>query len=979
MNASPADVTGPMANLHLGRSKKKRPTRAYHSINSPQPTPPVPNGIDQPYANGYGSTLTELQPQGMPQIGNATGYPDPINGLTSLQGLGNAQPAHASVSVDISNPMQMAQQESVVELSLAAARYAKQKEFSTPLYAEDGSSAGYQSFLSFQNVVPPLAGTQYHAIDQGTAVPKFIRSTMYNVPESENLRRATKLPVAVTVRPFAPLLASEDPVPVVDMTTLGAYGATDESDVGPPRCNRCRAFINPCMKFTNTSCFTCNICQFSNNTVPQEYTSPIDMMTHERIDRLERPELHKGVYDIILPKYYNVGGKDSEPQGLHHVFLIDVCHQSITSKLPVLIADALRAAIFDYLKDTGDLQEEVALKFKFAIILFDQKMQFFNLSSKLDSAQLVISPDLEDPFVPFTEGLFVDPQECAAQIEDALNKLEGLCNSNVMNDSETCISVALRSAMLCLENVGGGKITAVLSTLSAWGPGRSELTAQRTVGRNPLAEMEKTMYSPSNKYYQLLAKDMIAQNVALDVFAVAKTPVDMANLGWLASITGGYAHKFADFRAERDGRTFTSKIYNSVHKTVGYQGLFKLRCSTGLNVSQYYGFPTSTDSGIVGYSNPGQLDPVVPVLTEDQTFTVLLEYEGVLKTNLDCHFQASVLYTDLHGVRKLRVINLVTSVGERLNDVFTFVDQETMAITILRESLSFVGKQLIADLRNSINEKVVDVFAHYRAMSEQNRHSSVSKSNEFLFPDSMKHFALFVLAIIKTKAMRDSTSISDDLRLCDLYEMMFMPMDRLVYHLCPALVEVHSLQEDDCMVLEDEANVDFFIKVPEYKPLSARTTESSVYILCNGTSVFVRIHPDSNLHLLKDLFGDHIESYQDIDRDLDCFPELSTRISQQVRNLVKFFHMNIIGSSLISDNAIIIARDGIDSTFHLYSECLIEDKLPSKTVNTSPNYVEFLGSVHKAVNVKLASDKNTKKDLETTHVNETLAQRYIHF
>lgn len=979
MNTSPADVTAPMANLQLGRSKKKRALRAYHNINASQPAPSAHNGLDLVGTNGYGNHLAGLQPQGIPaQIGNATGYPDPGHGISPIGAPGQGQPPvnNSSVSVNISNPVQMAQQPPSVELSLGAARYANQKEFSTPLFAEDGSSAGFQSFLSFQNVVPPLAGTQYHAVDQGTAVPKFIRSSMYNVPESENMRRATKLPMAVTVRPFAPLLASEDPVPVVDMSTLGTYGATDDSDIGPPRCNRCRTFINPCMKFTDATRFQCNICQFPNNRVPQEYSAPINMNTHERFDRLERPELHKGVYDIILPKYYNVGGKDTEAKGLHHVFLIDVCHQSIIQQIPTLIADALRAAIFDYQNDTGDL--EAALKFKFAIILFDQKLQFFNLSSTLESAQLVISPDLEDPFVPFVEGLFADPNECATQIEDALNKIEGLCNNpNVLNDSETCISVALRSAMMCLDQVGGGKITAVLSTLSTWGPGRSVLNAQRTVGRDQQDEKEKL--SPSNKYYQLLAKEMIDKNVALDVLAVTDKPVDMANLGWLASVSGGNAYKFLHFRPTRDSRTFTSKVYNSVHKTVGYQGLFKLRCSTGLNVLQYYGFPTGKDSGIVGYSEPSLPDPAIPVLTEDQSFTVLLEYDGVLKTNLDCHFQASVLYTDPHGVRKLRVINLVTSVSERLNDVFTFIDQEAVTTAILRDTLSFVGQQLIVDLRKSVNEKIVDVFAHYRAMSEQNHHASVTKGQTFVFPNSMKHFALYMLAIIKTKALRDAPSVSDDVRLCDLYNMMFMPIDRLVYHLYPALVEVHSLQENDCMVIEDEANINFFINVPEFKSLTVRETVNSVYILCDGTTVYVRVHPESNVHLLKDLFGDQVESYRDIDLDLDCFPELPTRISQQVRNLVKFFHMNFIGSSLINDNSIVIARDQLDVAFHLYSECLIEDKFPSKTLNTLPDYYDFLASVHNAVNVKLASDKNTKKDLETTHVNETLAQRYIHF
>lgn len=979
MNTSPAELATPMANLNLEKPKKKQTRRAYGMNSHLMSSVPVTVNATRVDQNLYG---TGQAPYGTPipqggTIGSSHGYNSGAQLYTNVDG-------HAPVplkdstqgSVNISNPVQMAKEQNL-ELSLAAARYACQAEFCMPLYADSGEPLGYKTFMSFQNVVPPMAGTQYRAVDQGTAIPKFIRSTMYNIPESENLRRGTKLPVAITVRPFAPLLPSEDPVPVVDMSRLGELQARDELDIGPPRCNRCRTFINPSMVFTSAGRFTCNICQFPNNSVPQEYACTIDPTTGCRLDREQRPELSKGVYDIVLPTYYKSGGKPCQAQGFHHVFLIDISHQSIIQQLPMAISDALRAAIFDYQNEDTELDEErEPSKFKFAILLFDKSIHYFNLSSQLESAEEAISPDLDDPFVPFFEGLFADPQRCASQIEDALNKLENCGSESSFNDSEPCFAAAVRAATMCLEQVGGGKISAVLSTMPTWGPGRSEVESLRTVGRS-LVEFEKKMLAPSNKYYLLLAKDMVVQNVALDVFAIADTPVDMANIGWLASLTGGSVHKWVNYSAVRDGKSFSDKIYNSVHKTVGFQGLFKLRCSTGLQVQQYYGFPTGNDSGIVGYSNPSLLDPIIPVLTEDQAFTVLLEYDGVLQTRFDCHFQASFLYTDSQGIRKLRVVNLVTSVSERLQDVFTFVDQESVATAVLRDALSFVGKELLSDLRKSINEKIVDIFAHYRLMSQLNH--IVGSSKEFVFPNSMKNFALFVLAIVKTKALRDSASIPTDLRLCDLYEMMFMPIDRLSYHLCPALVELHSLLDDEGMVLEDDVNIDYYIKVPEYKMLSERATENSVYVLCNGSAVYVRIHPETNIVLLKDLFGDHVQSYKDIDPSLDCLPELLTHISQQSRNLVKFFHRNIIGSGSMDDLSIVIARDGMDAACHTYKENLVEDRLPSRTVNTAPSYVEFLSSVHMAVNVQVQNDKATRKDMETVHLNDTLAQRMVPF
>lgn len=986
------DVSAGVQNLSLSK-KKKRPQRAFHNIQSGLPSPALPSpGFSPTPQTGYFTPsqppTASFQSPGLPAFGlpfksptqnfhaeSPMPFPAPAPAFAApgpTFGAPAASPTHPmETAVHVPNPPFDEQ----AELSLSSARHLHQREYTSPVHDQTLNASYYKSFLLFQNIVPPFAGTQYHSVDQGTATPKHIRATMYNVPESEALRRSTRLPMAVTIRPFAPLLPTEEPVPTVDLSTLGETSYTDPLDVGPPRCRRCRTYMNPAMTHTYHGKFTCNVCQFPNNTVPPEYISSMNPMTNQRLDRDERPELHKGVYDIIVPKFYNVGGADKPARELHHVFLVDISQYSINKQLPVLVADAIRATTFNY----DDYDDNAASsKRKFAIILFDKSMHFYNLSPHLESAQISVSPDLDDPFVPFHEGLFADPEASRLVIEDALNNLELLCNSNTLYDTEPCFSVACRTAAMCLDLVGGGKITAILSTLPSWGPGGSKLKENRNIGRNPTAEVEKKLYSADNEYYKLLAKDLIDQNVGLDVFAVANTTVDVSNIGWLASVTGGCMYKWSNFFFERDGRLLTSQIVNSVKKCAGYQGQLKLRCSNGLQVSQYYGFPSGSESGIVGIAS-GTQDPVVPVLGEDQTFTVLLEYDGTLNTKYDCHFQAALLYTDPQGVRKVRVINLVLAVSERLEDVFNFVDQDSVVTAIVRDTLSFVGKELISELRNSINEKLVDIFTQYRVMSENDHNRNRTMTNQLILPDSLKHIPAFVLSFIKSKALRDSTSVPVDTRLCDVYEMLNMPVERLVFRLYPALVELHSLTEDECVILEDVENTSQFIKLPEYKPLTAASLENGVYILCDGTTVYVRIHPDANKFLVKDLFGEHIETVDDIDPLIDSLPELPTHISQQARNLVKYFQKDIIGSYSIGGSAIQIVRDGIDGSTQQFRECLVEDKLPSKTINTSPGLPEFLTTLHKAIKVKLESVKKVQNSSTAQHTNDTLAQRMLHF
>lgn len=992
------------------KTKKKRSARAYHTdltsapiSNSaspapPQYIPPIHQSLSQAHVDPYTpvnstfpndvaynvSPYTPGQPAYPPtptaHVGSGLGV---ANGFTSTNGVGinpaGATPNATAATINANG------YDGANDLSLSNARYLNQLEYNTVF---DPENPAYNSFLTFHNVVPPLAGTQFHVIDQGSASSKFIRPTMYNVPENEQLRAATKLPVAVTVRPFAPLLLTEEPIPVVDMSKLGAPESSDPMDIGPPRCRRCRTYMNPFMQHSNHNTFVCNICQFPNNTVPMDYTSMLNPSNNQRIDRDIRPELHKGTYDIIVPKQYNVGGPATENNEIHHIFLIDVSEQSVKHLLPTLVADAIRATIYnlDSYDEEDNQDDQISQKKtfqgRFALITFDKRLQFYNLSPSLDSTQITVSADLEDPFIPFHDGLFADPEESRLAIEDALNHLESLSNDDTFAEPEPCFAAACRYAISCLEGVGGGKITSVLSTLPSWGPGSLKYKDNRAVGRTPSPEVEERIFLPDNEYYKLLAKDFIAQNIGLDVLVVSPLAVDLSNIGWLSSVTGGSVFKMSNFNFERDGRNFTSKFINSVRKTTGYQGQFKLRCSNGLQVSQYYGTSSSvSELSVVGSSVP---DPIIPTLNEDQTFTILLQYDGSLNTKFDCHFQAAFLYTDNQGIRKVRVINLVLAVSERLEDVFRFVDQDSVVTTIVRDTLSFIGKQPLTDLRDSVNEKLVDIYAHYRVLSEYGHNRNRTLSKQLIFPESLKHLALYMLAFIKTKAIKESGSIQADTRLNEIFQLLTMPIERLAYKLYPALIELHSLGDDEGLIPHGPENPHKFLNLPKFKELSVQQLQFGVYILCDGDNVYVWIHQNANVLLIKDLFGEEIETVQDINPLLDELPELPTDISQQARNLVEYFQTHIIGSASVGKGSIIVIREGIDKSEETFKELLVEDRSRGAIAASSgPSYTDYITSLHKAIKIKLDNDKSSHKVRDSVsaaeHHPDTLAQRYIQF
>ncbi|GMG30243.1 unnamed protein product [[Candida] boidinii] len=64
--------------------------------------------------------------------------------------------------------------------------------------------------------------------------------SMYNVPSTTQLREATKVPLGLFVRPFAPCDAEKgEQVPDADFREIGMV----------PRCRRCRTYVNPATQF----------------------------------------------------------------------------------------------------------------------------------------------------------------------------------------------------------------------------------------------------------------------------------------------------------------------------------------------------------------------------------------------------------------------------------------------------------------------------------------------------------------------------------------------------------------------------------------------------------------------------------------------------------------------------------------------------------------------------------------------------------
>lgn len=225
-------------------------------------------------------------------------------------------------------------------------------------------------YPTMERHVPPPAAIPFVAHDQGNSSPKYARLTLNNIPSTSDFLSSTGLPLGLVLQPLARLDPGEQPIPVIDF-----------GESGPPRCRRCRTYINPFMVFrAGGNKFVCNMCTFPNE-VPPEYYAPLDP-SGARVDRMQRPELLMGTVEFLVPKEYWA----KEPVGLRWLFLIDVSQEAVKRGFLEGVCEGIMRALYG--SEGGTPQENdgettsrrIPEGSKVGIITFDKEVHFYNLS-----------------------------------------------------------------------------------------------------------------------------------------------------------------------------------------------------------------------------------------------------------------------------------------------------------------------------------------------------------------------------------------------------------------------------------------------------------------------------------------------------------------------------------------------------------------------------------------------------------------------
>ncbi|KAJ6487756.1 sec24-related protein [Mycena sanguinolenta] len=759
----------------------------------------------------------------------------------------------------------------------------------------------------------PFSTSDFVGLDQGNSSPKFVRMTTWNIPYTSRLAAECAVPIAAILQPFADLDPREEPVPLVDF-----------AEHGPPRCERCRAYINPWGTWVRGgNAWKCNLCTHETEVSP-EYFCNVDA-NMQRMDHLQRPELNRGTVDFTVPAEYWASNPpqrllmpyfsaEPPPEGprrplpMNFVFALDVSSEAVRSGLLHSACATIQDILFG---QNACFPPDSEL----AIITFDLTLHFHDLSSDL-MPMLVVS-DIDEVFLPLRSGLFVKPAERQTAIEKLLMAIPERFAE--MAYVEAALGSVIRASLAALAG-RGGHVVIFQSTMPR--VGIAALPGEPNEADMYETSKESSLYLPRDNTWRDIGTECVEDGIGVSMVLAMSKYIDVGSIGVVASITGGELFYHPRFSPARDGAVLHAQIRRLIRRTTGYNCTMRVRTSNGLRVSEYCG----------NFFQRGATDMELGVLDADKALSVTLKHSGgTLDPRGYVYLQSAVLYTTVDGQRRVRTCNLALPVVELAWNVFRLADLDATVYHLVRRGISQMGSEKLANIREDLTENCSSVLLSYR-----NKCSNTSSHDQLILPEAFKGLPIYTLGMQKCKCLRART-VSSDVRNYTAHRILSMSVRSLVQLLYPPLLALHDLAEDAGMPDPTTGR----IVLPDIMRDSHLYMEAhGVYLIDNGEAMVMWIGGSVSPQVLLDLFG--IDDFLSIDPQTvgSVLPRLETKLSTQVHNILE--HRRAQGGGRFSK--FFIARQNLDAAELEFSDMLVEDQNAGAMA-----YTDYLSVVHSQI------------------------------
>ena len=230
--------------------------------------------------------------------------------------------------------------------------------------------------------------------------------------------------------------------------------------------------------------------------------------------------------------------------------------------------------------------------------------------------------------------------------------------------------------------------------------------------------------------------------------------LDLATLGELCKVTGG---SLAWINCQQWEEPLLEELTRRVQSFSGWDGVFKVRCSHGVQVKSFY-----ASGGVLVYTIAGGGSPELELSSMSPSTCIAVELEhrvgGISKDRGLVYIQTALLYSTLSGKRRVRVSTLAIRTTSVVNEVYRSTDFSAMTTLLLRSTSDCLraspdaGSSPRFKARMAVYHRCIHILASYR----QHTPALSSPMGQLILPEKMQLFPLFCMCMLKSPMLRPS-------------------------------------------------------------------------------------------------------------------------------------------------------------------------------------------------------------------------------
>ncbi|XP_045493115.1 protein transport protein Sec24A [Colias croceus] len=713
--------------------------------------------------------------------------------------------------------------------------------------------------------------------DAPNCSPEIFRCTINRIPENNSLLQKSRLPLGILIHPFKDL----NHLPVIQCTTI-------------VRCRACRTYINPFVYFVDAKRWKCNLC-YRVNDLPEEFQ--YDPVSKSYGDPTRRPEIKSATIEFIAPSEYML----RPPQPAVYLFLFDVSQIARESGYLRIVCDVLKSNLEQL---PGDARTQIGF------ICYDAHIHYYLMSDGLTKPKEMTVLDIDEVFLPSPEALLVNLGEHREMVRELLTLLPD--RFSAPGAPASALGAALQAAYKLMAPTGG-RITVFQTCLPNIGPG----ALQSREDPNARSSKDVQHLSPATDFYKRLALDCSGAQVAVDLFLLSSQYCDLATLSGMSKFSGGTVYHMPVFLGARawQAAKLTNMFTRYLTRKIGFEAVMRVRCTRGISIHTFHGnfFVRSTDL------------LSLPNVSPDAGFGMQLAIDESLGDLQHACFQAALLYTSSKGERRIRVHTMAIPIASTLPDVLHAADQQAIIGLLSKMAVDRCVSASMSEAREALMTVAVDVLCAARLA-----HSlpAGAASPALHAPRALRLLPLYLLALLKTKALRTGTSTRLDERVAAMCELKCLPLAQLLRLVYPELYAVHELAHH---ALRDESEPEPTPTPdpPRLQLTSERINLNGAYLLDDGETMIIYICNAVSPAFLSEVFG--VTAFSQLPDEATSLPKLENE-----GNALLHAFIEKLNDDRPYPSNIVILRDN-SPTRTRFTERLVEDR-----VESAFSYYEFL-------------------------------------